>query len=246
MRVFPLRVVIQTKVSLNPSTFTLPRFVISLFSFVRVACLLVLIFITPAVLSSQNHDHVKFTLVKEEAPIFIYERWITFPGKVPAVKAREVKCEFQVNSSMYRILSLLKDETNIKIWQKHVSDFKVHPLKDTTAWLEYSYHDIPWPVSDQDHFLRYDLTEKIPGQEIFITFQSVIDPKLAPKVDGVTRMELAGSWRLEQLSPMQVKVTYRILSMPGNIPRMFTDPVIRNNMMTTVKELTNLAEGKKN
>lgn len=195
---------------------------------------------------SQNHEDVMFDLVKEDAPIFIYERWITFPGKVPAVKAREVKCEFLINTSMYEILSILKDESKIKIWQRHVSDFKVHPQSDTTYWLEYSYHDIPWPVSDQDHFLRYDLTEKIPGQEIFITFQSVIDYKLAPKVDGVTRMELAGSWHLEQLSPQQVKVTYRILSMPGSIPRMFTDPVIRNNMMTTVKELTNLAEGKKN
>ena len=45
--------------------------------------------------------------MKEEAPIFIYERWITFPGKVPAVKAREVKSEFLINASIYKILSIL-------------------------------------------------------------------------------------------------------------------------------------------
>jgi hypothetical protein len=56
-------------------------------------------------------------------------------------------------------------------------------------------------------------------------------------------MELAGSWRLEQVTPQQVKVTYRILSMPSSIPRMFTDPVIRNNLMSTIKALTKLAEG---
>jgi hypothetical protein len=201
-----------------------------------------LTFIGP--IQAQDSEDEKFDLVKEDSPIFIYERWITFPGKVPAVKAREVKCEFLVNTSMYKVLSILKDESSIKIWQKHVTDFKVHPQPDTSYWLEYSYHDIPWPVSDQDHFLRYDLVEKIPGQELFIAFQSVINPKLAPIENGVTRMELAGSWRMEQVAPQQVKVTYRILSMPSSIPRMFTDPVIRSNMMSTVKALTKLAEEK--
>jgi hypothetical protein len=142
------------------------------------------------------------------------------------VKAREVKSEFLINASMYELLTILKDESKIKIWQKHVSDFKVYPQRDTTNWLEYSYHDIPWPVSDQDHFLRYDIVEKIPGKELIIKFESVIDPKLAP------------------ISPQQVKVTYRILSMPSSIPRMFTDPVIRSNLMSTIKALTKLAEGK--
>jgi hypothetical protein len=201
-----------------------------------------LTFIGP--IQAQYPEDEKFDLVKEDAPIFIYERWITFPGKVPAVKAREVKSEFLINASMYQILTILKDESKIKIWQKHVSDFKVHPQRDTTFWLEYSYHDIPWPVNDQDHFLRYDLVEKIPGKELFIKFESVIDPKLAPVESDVTRMELAGSWRMEQLSPQQVKVTYRILSMPSSIPRMFTDPVIRSNLLSTIKALTKLAEGK--
>ncbi len=217
---------------------------ISLFSIVRFVSILAIIFLNTLTVCSQDYENVKFDLVKEEAPIYIYERWITFPGKVPAVKAREVKCEFLVNTSMYKVLSILKDESSIKIWQKHVSDFKVYPQPDTTFWLEYSYHDIPWPVSDQDHFLRYDLAEKNQKKEIFVTFQSVIDPKLAPEENSVTRMELAGSWKMEQLSPQQVKVTYRILSMPSSIPRIFTDPVIRSNMMSTVKALTRLAEEK--
>lgn len=185
---------------------------------------------------------VEFVLVKEDSPIYVHERWITFPGKVPAVKAREVKGEFLIRSSMYTILDLLKDESKIKIWQKHVSDFKVHLQPDTTWWLEYSYHDIPWPVSDQDHFLKYVLAEQIPGKQLFITFESVVNSKLAPVEKGVSRMELSGSWTLEQVHEDQVKVTYRILSMPSHIPRIFTDPVIRSNLMSTIKALTHLAE----
>ncbi len=226
------------------TTFTFSTHVISLLSLIRFTLPFIIFLFATLHASSQNYDDVKSDLVKEEAPIFIYERWITFPGKVPAVKAREVKSEFLINTSVYNILAILKDESKIKIWQKHVSDFKVHLQRDTSYWLEYSYHDIPWPVSDQDHFLRYDLVEKNPGKELFITFKSVIDPKLGPVKSGVTRMELAGSWTIEQVTPQQVKVTYRILSMPSSIPRMFTDPVIRSNLMSTVKALTRLAEGK--
>jgi len=218
--------------------------VIALFSLVRMAVLPVLIFSNILNVYSQNNEDVKFELIKEETPISIYERWITFPGKVPAVKAREVKCEFLANTSIYRILSILKDESTIKTWQTHVSEFEVYTNTDTSFWLEYSYHDIPWPVSDQDHFLRYELEEIVTGKELFIKFSSVTDPKLAALRKGVTRMELAGSWKIEQLSPQQVKVTYRILSMPSSIPRIFTDPVIRSNMMSTIKAMTKLAEGK--
>jgi hypothetical protein len=193
--------------------------------------------------SAQPAEAEKFELVKEDPPIFIHERWITFPGKVPAVRAREVKSEFLIRTSIYEMLAILKNESTIQTWQKHVSEFKVYPESDTTTWQEYSYHEIPWPVSDQDHFLRYRLVEKIPGKEFFITFESVINGSLAPVRKGVTRMELAGSWRMEQVTPHQAKITYRILSMPSSIPRIFTDPVIRSNMMSTIKALTKLAEG---
>jgi hypothetical protein len=56
------------------------------------------------------------------------------------------------------------------------------------------------------------LTEQVPGKKLFITFESVVNDKLAPVENGVTRMELAGSWTLEQVNPKHVKVTYRILS----------------------------------
>lgn len=195
-------------------------------------------------LIAQTKDAEGFVLVKKKEPVWIYERWITFPGKKPAVEAREVKSVFIIQCSKYAILKLLKDELKIKIWQEHVSKFKVYPRSDTTHWQEYSYHDIPWPVSDQDHFLEYRLTEKDPEKNLFVTFKSIEDLSLAPVEKGVTRMELAGSWTLEQINPQQTKVTYRILSMPIGIPRIFTDPVIRSNLMSTIEALTELAEKK--
>jgi hypothetical protein len=197
-------------------------------------CLFTFSLILIGPLQAQVTEVEQFELVKEDSPVFVYERWITFPNKVPEVRAREVKGEFLINGSIYKILSILKDESKIKLWQSH-----------TTNWMEYSYHDLPWPVSDQDHFIRYTLMKNYPGKELVIRFESAIDARLAPEKKGVTRLELSGSWRMEQLSPQQAKITYRILSMPGTIPRMFTDPIIRSNLMSTIKALTRLAEESK-
>lgn len=189
-----------------------------------------------------NSDNRGFSLVKEKDNVFIYERWIHFPKTDPPVEAREVKGEFYAKSTVEDGLQLLRDESKIKKWQSHVSKFKVYPQTDST-WYEYSYHDIPWPVSDQDHFLVYEIEDSIPGERLFITFESFGHPTLAPVDEDATRMRLSGSWLFEKQKD-RIKITYRILSMPSGIPRIFTDPVIRNNMMSTIKSYIEILENK--
>lgn len=205
------------------------------FSFVTVIYLISIQF-------SYCQDKEGFALVKEDGAISIYERWIIFPNSNPPIEAREVKGEFIFNNNMFAGLNLIQDEKKIQKWQKHVSEFKVYPQLDTTTWLEYSYHDIPWPVSDQDHFLEYTISEIIPGKSVFLTFESILNETLAPVRKGVTRMELSGSWKWEQIAPGKTKVTYRILSKPIGIPKWLTDPIIRSNIMTTIEEYVALLE----
>jgi hypothetical protein len=176
-----------------------------------------------------------FELVKEDDDIFIYERWTIFPKSKPPVKAREVKGVFKVKTTIAEAIALVQNEKKIQEWQKHVSEFKVYPQADTTWWEEYSYHDIPWPVSDQDHFLIYEIDESSKPDRVFITFETMVNNQIAPVREGVSRMTLAGSWLFEKMNDGRVKITYSILSMPSSIPRIFTDPVIRNNMMSTIK-----------
>ena len=179
-----------------------------------------LLFLLVSNVHAQNDE---FVLVKEEDDISIYERWIKFPKSDPAIDAREVKGVFAFKSSINEAVRLLQNDKLIQKWQSHVSEFKVYPTTDSTTWYEYSYHDIPWPVSDQDHFLIY---------------------KKAPVRKGVTRMKLSGSWTFEKITSNSVRATYRILSMPLSIPKFLTDPIIRNNMMTTIQEFIVLIEKK--
>lgn len=190
---------------------------------------------------AQTGTHDGFELVRDEDEIVVYERWVTFPKSDPPVTAREVKSEFFIEGSISDAVSLIQDEAQIPNWQKHVSEFKVYPRTDS-VWLEYSYHDIPWPVSDQDHFLQYTIEDPVEDDGIFITFETVNNATLAPVRKGVSRMTLSGSWYFQRVPGKKIKVTYRILSMPGTLPRFITDPVIRNNLMSTVRSYINILE----
>lgn len=195
-------------------------------------------------LQSIAQDDDEFSLVREEDSIYVYERWIIFPDSEPPQDAREVKGEFYINTSIQEAYKLLKSEDKIMDWQKHVTEFKVYPLPVDTAWREYSYHDIPWPVSDQDHFLVYRI-EKKEKDKLFITFESTSDDNVSPVRHGVTRMNLLGSWTFQKISDSKIKATYRIISQPSSIPRIFTDPIIRRNLMSTIKAYIEILEKKK-
>ena len=193
--------------------------------------------------SAQRDTHDGFELVREEGDMRVYERWVTFPKSDPPITAREVKSEFHVNTDIDAALSLIQDESKISKWQKHVSEFKVYPHSDS-VWFEYSYHDIPWPVNDQDHFLQYTIEDPVEDDGIFITFQTFDNDRLAPQRKNVSRMTLSGSWYFQNTGDGKIKVTYRILSMPGSLPRFITDPVIRNNLMSTVRAYIDLLENR--
>ncbi len=186
-----------------------------------------------------------FQLIKKDHNIAIYERWINYPKANSPTKAREVKGEFTITSTIYAALHLIKNEKRIMDWQSHVSEFKIYLKPDTMSWNEYSYHDIPWPVSDQDHYLVYKLNVIKPDQLFLITFESASNDVVAPVREDVSRMGLSGSWKLEKISPKQIKVTYRIVSRPSNIPKFITDPVIRSNMMSTIRSYIDILEGRK-
>jgi hypothetical protein len=204
----------------------------------------VLLFCCLVGLSATAQEKEGFELVKKDGDITVYERWIDYPNSNPPYKAREVLSEFYFNSTMYKGLRLMQDEEKIYRWQNHVTKFEVYKQPDSTIWHEYSYHDIPWPVSDQDHYLVYTLSV-VSSTKLFVTFASLVDAARAPVNKSVTRMELSGSWTFEQLTPTRTKVTYRIISKPIGIPKWLTDPIIRSNIMTTMKEYIDVIEGRR-
>lgn len=220
--------------------FKVPRPVLCTLNPVHFTLNIVLVFIS---VSCFCQDPEGFVLVKSDPPFEVYERWVDFPDKKPVIRSRELKSEITVSATIYKVLTLLKDEKQVKDWQSHVSEYKIYPKQDTSSWDVYSRHDVPWPVDDQDSFMEYRVVEIKPGQELLVSFRSRVDDTIAPEYDDITRIELIGSWKLIQVSPSEAKVTYRIQSAPkGNLPRMLIDPFIRNNLLSTIKSLKELVE----
>lgn len=192
---------------------------------------------------SQTQDAEGFALVFSDPVVSIYERWVEFPAKKPAVISREFKSEFDINAPIHKIINLIRIESQVKLWQQHLKAYKIYAKKDSMLWDEYSCHDIPWPLNDQDSFLEYRLTEVAPGSEYVVDFKSVVDSKIAPVNDDIHRIELVGSWKFVLTSPGVVHVVYRIQSLPAtSLPRMIIDPVVRNNLVSSIKSLTEIAE----
>jgi hypothetical protein len=194
-------------------------------------------------LAAVGQDDEGFVLVKSDPPIQIHERWVEFPNKKPAVTSRELKSEFIVNAPVHKVISIIRDEKQVRLWQSHILNYKIYPKADSTSWDEYSCHDVPWPLSDQDSYMEYKLKEVKAGEEYQIVFKSKVDKKIAPIKDNVNRIELHGSWKLIVTAPGVVKITYRIQSAPAtNVPRMIVDPVIRNNLVAMARSLTEIVE----
>jgi hypothetical protein len=195
----------------------------------------------PAV-SAWAQEKSEFTLVKKEGTTCLYERWMIYPSSDPPVKSREVKGVFYYNNTVTEGLRLVRDDKRAQLWQSSIAEFKIYLSRDTSTWHEYSYHDIPWPMSDQDHFMEYKVADHHPGKMLTISFESRVNHKVAPEREGVNRIHLTGSWTMEQISPTTVKVTYRVLSKPVGIPRLFADPFIRGNFIASFQEFIVLME----
>jgi hypothetical protein len=195
----------------------------------------------PAI-SAWGQEKGEFNLVKKEGTVCLYERWMTYPSSDPPVKSREVKGVFYYNNTVAEGLRLVRDDKRAQKWQSSIAEFKIYPSRDTSTWHEYSYHDIPWPMSDQDHFMEYKVAGNYAGKVLTISFESRVNNNIAPEREGVNRIHLSGSWTMEQITPTKVKVTYRVLSKPVGIPKIFADPFIRGNFITSFQEFIVLME----
>lgn len=188
--------------------------------------------------SSQGKD--EYELVRQDERIFLYERWGDFPGTT--TKARALKVVFTAAVPLEKMLTMVTQETKLKEWQKNLGEFKSYPKNDTT-WHVYTWYKMPWPLTDQDYYSKYKITEHT-ANRIVLTFEPAVNEKVAPARDKINRMKAYGKWVFEKTTTGKTKVTYFITGEPVNIPRSVTDNIVRNNFMSTMNTLISVAESK--
>lgn len=184
-------------------------------------------------------DTENFKLVKKDDIVSLYERWI--PGH-QGENVRELKAVFEVNSSVGEIVSLLQDPALVSRWTTGVMSCTIHPSSVGGEWLYYVRYDIPWPFSNQDCLLRYQLSDPH-ADTAAITFYSVHDKRF-PVPQGFDRItHVRGQWRIISEGADKVKVIYLITTdRSKQIPRWVSDPVIHLNVFNTMTHFKRLLE----
>lgn len=186
----------------------------------------------------------QFKFIETRGPITLYERWVRHNNN----SVRELKAVFMIHKTgVVDFITLLKSEQAAYKWNPNAKKLSVALSKEDNIWHSYMRYKIPWPMDDQDCCLKYYYDKnKLNGNLVPIYFYSVDYPAF-PKLKTVTRITgTKGCWLLQQTNPDNLNITYNIVTdKSAIIPRWVSDPIVYNNLFSSLTALKNILEQNK-
>lgn len=183
-----------------------------------------------------------FKLIQSQQNIALYERWVQHNGN----NVRELKAIFTVKTSgAANVIQLLKDAGKGNVWNPNASAYKIRALQNT-SWLTYIRYKTPFPMDDQDCCLKYSYTDAdINKPACSIYFESMASSNYPIKNDVTRITGIKGQWLIENKGNGTAKITYQIVSdKSASVPRWVSDPIIHNNLFTTISGFKKLLEAR--
>lgn len=182
-----------------------------------------------------------FKLVKREKSISVYERWVDYHGH----SVRELKVDFIARKGeAAKVIALLKDPSKGSTWNANAKSFRIALTGNETLWYNYVRYDIPWPLSDQDCSLKYYYNKnELQRSTCTIYFESAASSPF-PVVKEVTRLTgTKGKWTIEKNPDGSLKISYQIITdKSSSVPRWLSDPIIHDNVISTMSSFRRLLE----
>ncbi|GAB3421696.1 SRPBCC family protein [Niabella aquatica] len=182
-----------------------------------------------------------FKLVKNESNINLYERWVPHNGNT----VRELKADFVVRTpSADAVIALLKDPDKGAKWNTHARTVKIAVTKNETVWYTYVRYKMPWPMNDQDCGLKYFFNKNDVSKAICPVYFEEAGVMQFPAIKNVNRITgTRGKWVLEKIKNGHLRVTYQIITDKSiSVPRWIADPIIHDNLFTTMAAFRELLE----
>ena len=183
----------------------------------------------------------EFKLVKSDQAVSLYERWI--PG-AEGEQVREVKAVFEVKADIEAAITLLTDQAKGKTWNAQAGEYKVLPSGNRNQWITYTRYSVPWPFGDQDCCIAHQVNKDPNNPKAgTIYFESTTHTSF-PVTDAATRIQgTRGRWIFEDNQHGGMKVSYIVsTNRSKKMPRWVTDPIVRNNMFSTMSSFRSLLE----
>ncbi|MDH5599356.1 MAG: hypothetical protein OEY34_09535 [Cyclobacteriaceae bacterium] len=179
-----------------------------------------------------------FELVKSNDGIHLYERWIVLDNNTPARELR-VNCTSD-KTTLSKALGQLRKSEDLLEWNKGAKK-ATNLHKSAESWIAHIIYDIPWPFSDQDCVLEYNIDEYT-ETSIVVSFFNISSNHF-PEDEDITRMPyVVGKWVFSH-SSKGVNIEFYITTQPsGLLPRWVSDPIVRNNLISTIKSYNEILE----
>lgn len=173
-----------------------------------------------------------YTFIKKDKGVSLYYRWIITPDKH---KVRELKAELEIHSSPEKIISVIRNDKQATHWMKGTSEVNRLGKYSEDQWQFYVQYEIPWPLSNQDCVIQYDIKKEADGKYYHIGMKGL--PSYIAEKEGVTRIQhLQGVWKITPINKNSCKVEYAVHSgQAPKFPRWITDPIIQGNFINTME-----------
>jgi len=194
---------------------------------------------TMVLIADPTLNESDYKLLRAENDIVLSSREIKLPANY---SVRELRAVFMVTGNAETLLQVLSDEKLTVQWMKGVKEFSVVSRNNGNEWLAYVQYQIPWPLRNQDCVIRYKCKSLENGDGYVLNLSSISD--YLPEKPGIERItHMSSRWAISQVNIGKCRVEYTVYSeQKPRYPRWAIDPVIQNNLISTLASLRELAE----
>lgn len=122
-----------------------------------------------------------------------------------------------LDAPLYEIAAVIDDIDRFCEWQKRCVLAKQLQRINDGERVFYTRTEVPWPLQDRDTVLLGKVSGLPEGQDVWVRFASVADPRW-PAKDGVVRMpSVRGHFRLTRIDEMHTRAEYQVRADPGGM-----------------------------
>lgn len=182
-----------------------------------------------------------YTLVRSDQNIAVYTKWIPLNA---TISTRKVKAVFSCSADVEDVVALVTNDAAVTQWMSNVEAFNRLRNVSGREWYSYIRYGLPWPLSDQDCVLRYEMEKSADGKSARVFVEGM--PLYIPANEGVNRIShLECEWMIYRTGDHHVLVEYTQYSkQPPKFSRKLTDPLVQKALIRSLAAFRTIVEQK--
>ena len=198
---------------------------------IRVLPLMMLLCLT-ALASAGTPEDGDWVLQKDQDGIRVYTR--TVAGSDFAA----FRGETVLDTDLSTLVAVHTDVDYVKDWLKDCTHSELIGEFDPDGYHAYFRTDAPWPVSDRDYVLRYEIDQDPESLAVTLPFETEV--AVRPESNECVRMtELVGFWKMTPLDNGRVQVVYEVsrADPAGDLPSWLANAFVVDQPFETLRKL---------